>query len=329
MLTSDNPRDLPAVQQLEAELRLLLDRDYPHISPRITGQELYNYLKVKDWNIHTALSSIVACARWREMNGIDYIIDDHMIPDLTQYNTPVGLDHKWDRQGNAIFFSQAGKVDVSQFLRTYDNEVIIRFVVKKIETGLNRLSRDPETAKITVLVDLEGFGIKHLPWMSRAVDLMRRLAFVFENYYPRRLSRMFVVNTPSMFASLWSQLKQSLRLRGEDLIEVMDSNYLGRLVQFIERENLPIALGGTCNCSFCAPAQPNWGSFHPYPLPIKQYMHYPVGPQVPQVMVPPLVHVDPIPQQQAQLPVPQVLPQSLPPWMQASLHQQYPYYQQP
>ena len=67
--------------------------------------------------------------------------------------------------------------------------------------------------------------------------------------YPENMGLMFVVNAPWSFSAVWSICKSFIDERTQKKIQIMSSGFEKKLLEVIDKENLPVALGGTSACA--------------------------------------------------------------------------------
>jgi len=59
---------------------------------------------------------------------------------------------------------------------------------------------------------------------------------------------MFIVNCSWTLRAGWTIVKGFLDEKTSNKIKIYDDNYLDSLLEYIDKENLPEFLGGTCTC---------------------------------------------------------------------------------
>ncbi len=59
---------------------------------------------------------------------------------------------------------------------------------------------------------------------------------------------MFMINTSIMFKLIWAIVKGFVDKRTSQKIVVLRYDYESELLKYIDKENLPSILGGTCKC---------------------------------------------------------------------------------
>jgi hypothetical protein len=69
-----------------------------------------------------------------------------------------------------------------------------------------------------------------------------------QNRYPETMGKMFIINAPYLFATVWSLVKPWLDEATQKKINILGKNYKTELVKHILPENLPKNLGGNCSC---------------------------------------------------------------------------------
>ena len=63
-----------------------------------------------------------------------------------------------------------------------------------------------------------------------------------------RLGQLLIINAPASFTMIWSVAKRWLDQRTVDKVDILGTDYLPRVLELIDEENLPTILGGKCTC---------------------------------------------------------------------------------
>ena len=95
------------------------------------------------------------------------------------------------------------------------------------------------------IMDLKGVGIGKVPSVYSYVKLASDMS---QNYYPERLGRLYLINAPWGFSSVFSFIKGWLDPVTVEKIHVLGSGYQKELLAQVPAENLPTIFGGTCQC---------------------------------------------------------------------------------
>lgn len=95
------------------------------------------------------------------------------------------------------------------------------------------------------IMDLKGVTITKVP---SVYSYVRQASVVSQNYYPERLGKMYLINAPWGFSTVWSVVKGWLDPVTAKKIHILGSGYKSELLQQVPAENLPKEFGGTCEC---------------------------------------------------------------------------------
>ena len=72
---------------------------------------------------------------------------------------------------------------------------------------------------------------------------------VSQNYYPEMLGNMMLINTTFFFKAIWLMVKHFVDEKTRTKIIVERSSYLKKLLEFVDKENIPEMFGGDCKCT--------------------------------------------------------------------------------
>ena len=94
-------------------------------------------------------------------------------------------------------------------------------------------------------MDLKGVGISKV---SSVYSYVKQASAMSQNYYPERLGRLYLINAPWGFSTVFSVVKGWLDPITVEKIHVLGTGYQKDLLSQVPAENLPIIFGGTCDC---------------------------------------------------------------------------------
>lgn len=66
-----------------------------------------------------------------------------------------------------------------------------------------------------------------------------------EDNYPEVVKRVFLINTPPLFSSVWGIVKRFMDDGTVEKFQILGSNYLPTLLKFVDASAIPAAMGGT------------------------------------------------------------------------------------
>lgn len=96
------------------------------------------------------------------------------------------------------------------------------------------------------IMDLKGVGISKV---SSVYAYVKQASAISQNYYPERLGKLYLINAPWGFSSVFSMIKSFLDPVTVEKINVLGSGYQSELHKQVPVENLPKLFGGTCDCA--------------------------------------------------------------------------------
>jgi hypothetical protein len=96
-----------------------------------------------------------------------------------------------------------------------------------------------------VILDLTGFSVGMVVGETKAY--LNKVTAISQNYYPETMGKMFIINAPMVFTTVWSLIKGWLDPRTVSKIEILGgpSEYTPRLLAEIGAESVPQQYGGT------------------------------------------------------------------------------------
>lgn len=95
------------------------------------------------------------------------------------------------------------------------------------------------------IMDLGGMSITKV---SSVYGYVKQVSSISQNYYPERLGKLYIINAPWGFSSVFSVFKGWLDPVTLSKIHVLGSGYQTELLGQVPKENLPRQFGGTCEC---------------------------------------------------------------------------------
>jgi len=95
------------------------------------------------------------------------------------------------------------------------------------------------------VMDMKGVGVTSIP---SVYGYVRQASEISQNYYPERLGKLYIINAPWGFSSVFSVVKGFLDPVTVSKIHVLGSGYQKELLAQVPAENLPKEFGGTCEC---------------------------------------------------------------------------------
>ena len=114
---------------------------------------------------------------------------------------------------------------------------------------------------------------------KKTYGLARIAASIGNSYYPETLGDMFIINAPKLFTGIFSIVLSFLDEKTRKKIQIIGSNYLPTLQDYVDIENIPTFLGGNCECQGGC-MQSNKGPWQDYELDGRRIRRKPKEPAI-------------------------------------------------
>ena len=150
-----------------------------------------------------------------------------------------------------MYIEHLGKINLPAMMKITTDQRMIQNLVceyeKLADPRLPACSRKKGQLLETCcsILDLKGVGVTSVP---SVYGYVKQTSAISQNYYPERLGKMYLINAPWGFASVFSVVKNFLDPVTVAKIHVLGTGYKSELLGQIPEENLPTSLGGTCHC---------------------------------------------------------------------------------
>ncbi|KAJ1674439.1 hypothetical protein EV182_003273, partial [Spiromyces aspiralis] len=179
-----------------------------------------------------------------------------------------GCWHKTDKDGRPVYIMRVGRFDTRKITKycTTDELLQTHYILQEFLTRVllpecsSRAGREIDQ-QVNVF-DCSGlsFSMNNLPAISMLQDIQTLLS-KSQLYYPERMHKIYIVNAPSVFVTIWHVIKGWINPRVIGKIEILNSkDFASVLLKQIPESNLPEFLGGCCRCSHmpggCVPCPP-------------------------------------------------------------------------
>jgi len=155
------------------------------------------------------------------------------------------------KDGRPVYIEQLGKIDLTAMYKITTAERMLQNLVveyeKVADPRLPACSRKAGTLLETccTIMDLKGVGISKV---SSVYGYVKQASAISQNYYPERLGKLYLINAPWGFSSVFGVVKGFLDPVTVQKIHVLGGGYQRDLLSQVPPENLPKQFGGACAC---------------------------------------------------------------------------------
>lgn len=196
-------------------------------------------------DVDKAVIKLQATLKWRQENSIDTFIEDFekspFYEALKKYWPSAYLGD--DSIPEVLFFERMGHVDIKSMLSAIPPDTLVKYHIYANEKHERRRRELEEihnkAVPLNLMVDASGASMRlaHIP----ALNVMKKLSFVDDEYYPGLVNKQYLINAPSVFSTLWKMLKPFLSKSTLDSISVIDQSVV---LDIYPKPVLPTFIGG-------------------------------------------------------------------------------------
>ncbi|KAK0725415.1 CRAL-TRIO domain-containing protein [Lasiosphaeris hirsuta] len=243
---------LTPLQQAQVhQLRLMLEAE--GFTKRLDTLTLLRFLRARKFDVNLSKQMFVECEKWRKETNLDETVPIWEYPekeDVFKYYPQ--YYHKTDKDGRPVYIEQLGGIDLTAMYKITTAERMITNLAVEYE----RLS-DPRLPACSrksgylletccTIMDLKGVGLTKAP---QVFGYVKQVSGLSQNYYPERLGRLYLINAPWGFSTVWNVIKGWLDPVTVQKIHVLGGSYQKQLLEQVPAENLPKQFGGVCECA--------------------------------------------------------------------------------
>lgn len=192
------------------------------------------------------------CEAWRKEINLDHLVPTWEYPEKTDIQKYYKqFYHKIDKDGRPIYIETLGGIDLNAMYKITTSERMLNNLAVEYE-----LVADPRLPACSrkaghlletccTIMDLKGVTLTKVPSVYSYVG---QASAISQNYYPERLGKLYLINAPWGFSTVWSVVKGWLDPVTVKKINILGTGYKAELLKQIDEENLPVEFGGTCEC---------------------------------------------------------------------------------
>ncbi|KAK1391694.1 Phosphatidylinositol/phosphatidylcholine transfer protein SFH13 [Heracleum sosnowskyi] len=215
---------------------------------------MLRFLKARKFDVEKSKSMWVNMLQWRQDFGTDAILEDFNFPELDEVlKYHCHAHHGVDKDGRPIYIERIGKVDPSKLMQVTTWDRIVKYHVQDFEKRVLMkfpacsISAKRHIDSITVILDVQ--GVEPKKFAGSINEVMDKMRLIDTNYYPETLHRMFIVNSGPVFWMAWNFFcKKYIDSTTLSKIQVLGKKYQHKLLEIIDKSELPEFLGGSCTC---------------------------------------------------------------------------------
>lgn len=155
------------------------------------------------------------------------------------------------QDGRPLYIEQLGNINLTEMYKITTSERMLQNLAVEYEkVGNPRLPACSRKSGYLVetsctIMDLKGVGLGNA---SSVYSYAKQVSAISQNYYPERMGKLFIINAPWGFSTIFGVIKGWLDPVTVSKIHILGRGYQKELLAHIPAENLPKMFGGTCEC---------------------------------------------------------------------------------
>ncbi|KAJ3129326.1 cytosolic factor, phosphatidylinositol/phosphatidylcholine transfer protein [Nowakowskiella sp. JEL0407] len=214
---------------------------------------LLRFLRARKFDIPKSKKMFLDCEAWRKEFKVEEIVASFAYGERLEVGKIYPrYYHKTDKQGRPIYIEFLGNLDVKKLLSVTNIDRVMQYHVREYEkTQRYRLpacsaKKGTNIEQCCTILDLKGVKLSEF---NNVRKIVQKLSQIAQDYYPETLGRMFIINAPTLFTTIWAVIRNFLDENTLNKISLIGSSYQKQLLEEIDAESLPEMYGGKCACT--------------------------------------------------------------------------------
>lgn len=219
---------------------------------RLDTLTMLRFLRARKFDVELSKKMFVDCENWRKSVELDNLVPTWDYPEKREvFKYYPQYYHKTDKDGRPVYIEQLGGIDLNAMYKITTAERMLNNLTveyeKLADPRLPACSRKAGALMETccTIMDMKGVGLTKA---GSVYGYLQKASAISQNYYPERLGKLYIINAPWGFSTVFSVVKGFLDPVTVAKIHVLGSGYQKELLGQVPKENLPTAFGGSCQC---------------------------------------------------------------------------------
>ncbi len=230
-------------------------------NPRFDDQYFLRFCRARQFEYEKVIQMFEDLLYWRTEKNVDeiYKLDFPRIKEI-EFFYPHGY-YGVDKKGRPVYIERYANLDIKKMFAIMNEKEFINYYIQSYERLVHVIFKEASRARgkliertVTIL-DMKGFGVTSaLSGDNR--HFMQLAIKIAQDYYPEMMAKMFIINTGFTFKALWAIVKPFLDKKTKEKISILGSDFKKELNEWIDDDQLPDFLGGTCTKKLGEPFGP-------------------------------------------------------------------------
>lgn len=213
---------------------------------------LYRFLRARKFDLEKTLLMFINAEEWRKNTNVDDVVANFSYPEQDKiFEYYPRFYHKTDKYGRTVYIEKLKNLDVPALFSFTTQERFLTKHVRDFEKFTRyrlpacSIKANKHIEQGTSILDLKGVPLSQF---NQVRKIIQSISAISSDYYPEHMGKLVMINSPMLFTAIWTIIKSFLDENTVAKISILGSSYEKELLTFIDKENLPISLGGTCDC---------------------------------------------------------------------------------
>lgn len=154
-----------------------------------------------------------------------------------------------DKEGRPIYWERTGYIQsrFHELMEHFTVDELVQYHIQSQECFRLRMKHNSKIFNKRISDTVVVFDMNHLTMFLSfsSIEYLKKMIFIDQNYYPETLHRLFVINAPWYFSTMYTMFKPLVDKRTRDKVKVIGSNYHAALQECIDLKDIPEEYGGT------------------------------------------------------------------------------------
>jgi len=216
------------------------------------------FCEAREWKPKESMDMFRKHLIWRRDLGLDQpkfmqdVFSPEMQHNLWKLKSKFFVNskyHKTDKYGRPIYYDRLGSIDANALFEDVPLSTLTYFFVWQHELTLRHrlpaasLQKQQIITESLYVIDLDGLSLaKSFTQSTR--QLLSEISDIGQNHYPQTMGSVIIVNAPLSFRVIWAFLSPMLPARVKDYIFIHGSDYMSKLTEFVDIDDVPNFLNG-------------------------------------------------------------------------------------
>uniref|UniRef100_A0A2L2YTQ0 SEC14-like protein 2 n=1 Tax=Parasteatoda tepidariorum TaxID=114398 RepID=A0A2L2YTQ0_PARTP len=208
----------------------------------------YRFLKARNFNLKNAEAMLRKHILWRKEFGIDTILTDFKAPEVLQKYYSYGFIG-YDKEGTPVNYVGCFKMDAKGLMKSIRIIDFHKECIFETERDVERMfERSKKTGEIisqkNIICDMAEITFSKATNM-KALETEMEWFGILQDNYPEHIKRVYVINAPSYFSTMFAIVKLAITSGLLKKIQVVETEKVKEtLLETIDADILPAFLGG-------------------------------------------------------------------------------------